>query len=326
MADGEAGELAARVVVGDMRAVARLLSHVENDPDNVQPALDLVYRHSGRAQVVGITGVPGAGKSTLVNRIATEIRRDGRTVGVIVIDPSSALSGGAILGDRIRISDHGADPGVFIRSMATRGGSGGVAAVTSEAIDVLDAAGFDVILVETVGVGQAEFRICDVVHTTIVVSAPGLGDVVQAIKAGLLEMADIHVVNKSDRPDASRTLGDLKAVMHMVTRRRQPDWTPPVLATSADSGAGVAELVATMQHHRESLELSGEGKRRLQAGTALRMIGAIQEAVLQRISCETQGENFAAALARVAARQTSPRVAAAALIHAHWPQGADRWT
>ena len=312
-------DLARRAIGGDLRAVARLLTAIEDDADGVDVALDAIYRRAGRAHVVGITGVAGAGKSTLVDGLIRALRGAGQRVGVIAIDPSSALSGGAILGDRVRMGDFATDPGVFVRSMATRGHRGALARVTPEAIEVLDAAGFDVILVETVGAGQDEFEIADAALTTVVVSAPGLGDGVQAVKAGILEMADIHVVNKSDRPEANHTLADLHALVHMVTRRRDRDWIPPVLATSALTGAGIAELVVALRQHREQLLASGEWERRRQAACAARVWAAVEGIAVRQVRTRTEPGALAATLADVNSRARSPRAAARALVGSVWP-------
>jgi len=208
-------ELVAGVLAGEVRAIARMLTRAETGAPEARPALDAMYRHAGRAHLVGITGVPGSGKSTLVALLAAAIRRSGRRVGIVAIDPSSPFSGGAILGDRIRMGELGGDPGVYVRSMATRGALGGLARGTLEAADVLDAAGFEVVIIETVGVGQDEVDVARAAHTTVVVSAPGLGDDIQAIKAGILEIADIHVVSKCDRADANRTIADLENLLAM---------------------------------------------------------------------------------------------------------------
>lgn len=315
----KAVELAELVIASDLRAMSQLLSRIEDGEEDVDEALNAIYPHTGRAHIVGITGVPGAGKSTLVSRIAAELRRANRTVGIIAIDPSSALSGGAILGDRIRMADHGADRGVFIRSMATRGGEGGLSRATLDAIDVLDAAGFDVVLVETVGVGQDEFEISNAAHTTVVVSAPGLGDAVQAMKAGILEMADIHVVNKADRPEASRTLADLGAVMHMVMYGRQEQWTVPVLATSAETGAGIAELVEALDRHRQALLGGTEGQRRHEAVCESRLWKEMEDMAVRRIRAQADEQALAATLGEISSRAQSPRAAARALLRAIWP-------
>ena len=206
-------DLEPRVLAGETRAIARLLTRAESAVDEARPTLDTMFAHAGRAHVVGITGVPGSGKSTLVAKLAAAVRRSGRTIAIVAVDPSSPFSGGAILGDRIRMSELGGDPGVFVRSMATRGALGGLASGTLEAVDVLDAAGFDMVVIETVGVGQDEVDVARAAHTTVVVSAPGLGDDIQAIKAGILEIADIHAVSKCDRSDANKTIADLKTML-----------------------------------------------------------------------------------------------------------------
>src|SRR3954468_3857265 len=213
MAYIKSSDLESRVLGRDVRAVARLLTRAESVIDEARPTLDAMFAHAGRAHVVGITGVPGSGKSTLVAKLASAVRQSGRKIAIVAVDPSSPFSGGAILGDRIRMSELGGDPGVFVRSMATRGALGGLAKGTLEAVDVLDAAGFDIVVIETVGVGQDEVDIARAAHTTVVVSAPGLGDDIQAIKAGILEIADVHVVSKSDRADANRTIADLKGML-----------------------------------------------------------------------------------------------------------------
>ena len=229
-------ELAARVLEGDRRAIARLLTRAEAGVAEARPALDAMFAHAGRAHVVGITGVPGSGKSTLVAKLAQEVRGQGRSVAIVAIDPSSPFSGGSILGDRIRMGELAGDPGVFVRSMATRGALGGLAKGTLEVVDVLDAAGFDMIIIETVGVGQDEVDIARAAHTTVVVSAPGLGDDIQAIKAGILEIADIHAVSKCDRPDANKTIADLKTMLALgLTHLDREAWSPkaPVASDAA---------------------------------------------------------------------------------------------
>ena len=225
MAYIRSADLESRVLAGDTRAIARLLSRAESGIAEARPTLDAMFAHAGRAHVVGITGVPGSGKSTLVAKLAAQVRSTGRRVAVVAVDPSSPFSGGAILGDRIRMGDLAGDAGIFVRSMATRGALGGLANGTLEAVDVLDAAGFDMVMIETVGVGQDEVDVARAAHTTVVVSAPGLGDDIQAIKAGILEIADIHVVSKCDRPDASRTIADLKTMLALgVTQMDTEKW------------------------------------------------------------------------------------------------------
>lgn len=247
-------ELLARAAAGNLGAAARLISRAEAGAAEARPALAEAYRRAGRAHVVGITGVPGSGKSTLVGRLTRALRATGAKVAVVAIDPSSPYSGGSILGDRVRMSDLATDPGVFIRSMATRGATGGMARAALDAADVLDVAGFDSVIIETVGVGQDEVEIAKASHTTVVVSAPGLGDEIQAIKAGILEIADIHVVSKCDRPDANRTLTDLKLMLALGTADDAPDaWRVPVVGTSAITGEGIENLVDCIQRHRTAV-------------------------------------------------------------------------
>lgn len=306
--------LAARVTEGDVRAVARLLSAVEDERDGVEAALERVYRATGNAHVVGITGVPGAGKSTLVGCLAGELRRDGRKVAVLAVDPSSPLTGGAILGDRLRMSSLVADPGVYIRSMATRGAHGGLSDAALDAIDVLDAAGFDVVIVETVGVGQDDSGISAAVHSMVLVSVPGLGDTVQSIKAGLLETADLHVVNKSDRPDAHQVVNDILGMLSLVKSRRDDGWTVPVLATSAQTGAGIAEVVTTLGRHRAHLAASGEGARRRRLLTALRIRQAAERQFRRSLQRAIELGAIEELVEQVADRRLSPTAAGAALL------------
>lgn len=234
------------MAAGERRAIARAITAVENDWAEGVALLRAVHSDLGRARVLGITGPPGAGKSTLVNALIGELRKQGKRVGVIAVDPSSPISGGAVLGDRIRMGDHTADEGVFIRSLASRGHLGGLCHSAARVVDVLDAAGFDVVIVETVGAGQSEVEIADIAHTRIVVCPPGLGDDIQAIKAGILEIADIFVVNKSDSPLADRTERELLA---MLSLRAQASWVPPVIRTVATTGVGVKQLAEAIETH-----------------------------------------------------------------------------
>ncbi len=236
-------DLVDRLLAGDRRAVARLISLVENGAPESREALAALFPHTGHAHIVGITGSPGSGKSTLVNQLAKVFRRQGATVGIVAVDPTSPFSGGAILGDRIRMQDLCGDPGVFIRSMATRGALGGLARATSDVVKVLDAFGKDVILVETVGVGQDEVDIAKAAHTTIVVEAPGMGDDIQAIKAGVMEIADILVVNKADREGAERTVAALEMMLDL-NGHPACGWQTPVLKTVATQDEGIADLDA----------------------------------------------------------------------------------
>ncbi len=260
-------DLVKGVLEGDFHAIARMISLAEAAKPESRDALAEVYRHAGAAHVVGLTGIPGSGKSTLARGLAKAIRDTGRRVGIVAIDPSSPFSGGAILGDRIRMTELTSDDGVFIRSMATRGILGGLARPCLEAVDVLDAAGFDVVLIETVGVGQDEVDVVQAAHTVVVISAPGLGDEIQAIKAGILEIADIHVVSKSDRPDANATITDLKGMMSLGVRSHgagEGNWEVPVLPTSGEKDEGIGDLLAAIDGHRRHLIETGamDGRRR----------------------------------------------------------------
>jgi LAO/AO transport system kinase len=242
---------------------------------------------------VGITGVPGSGKSTLVGKLVQALRERGMRVAVIAIDPSSPYSGGAILGDRVRMGAHTLDPDVFIRSMATRGTTGGLAASALACADILDIAGFDPILIETVGVGQDEVEIARAAHSTIVVSAPGLGDEVQAIKAGILEIADIHVVSKCDRPDAQRTLADLHALLALKAGlHARPAWLVPVIGTSAEQGLGISELADALVKHREHLQVSGHDAERALDRVRYRLMKVAENMLRERLraACDSATE------------------------------------
>ena len=276
-------ELVAEVLNGHPRSISRLISRVEARDPECRPALAQIYVHTGRAHLIGITGVPGSGKSTLVRELALAARKTDRTIGIIAIDPSSPFSGGAILGDRIRMNELTGDPGIFIRSMATRGALGGLARASLDAVDLLDAAGFDMILLETVGVGQDEVDIVQAAHTTVVVSAPGLGDDVQAMKAGLLEISDIHVVSKCDRADANKTVTDLKAMLSLGLRMNSTtDWQPPVVRTSAEVKEGIDELLAAIDRHREHLQQSGELAQRRRRTAEMRMLKTAEDILRAR--------------------------------------------
>jgi LAO/AO transport system kinase len=280
------------VQAGEPAAIARLISRAESGKPEARAALAKIYKLAGRAHVVGITGVPGSGKSTLIGRLVERLRAKGGKVGVVAIDPSSPYSGGAILGDRVRMSETAIDPGVFIRSMATHGAIGGMARATLEAVDILDVAGFDTVIIETVGVGQDEVEIVRASHTTVVVSAPGLGDEIQAIKAGILEIADIHVVSKCDRSDANRTLIDLKQMLMLGMRGDKPEWAVPVVATSAVSGQGLDDLIAAIGSHRHvAFETEAGSERRL----------AIAQFRLRKTAENLLFERFAGVIAKAGA-------------------------
>jgi len=243
-----AGAWVSEIRSGDVRALARALSEVENAGATAQELLRGLFPHSGQALKVGVTGAPGAGKSSLVDRLASELRRESKTVAILAVDPTSPFSGGAILGDRVRMQSHASDPGIFIRSMATRGFLGGLARATADLALVLDAAGRDVVMIETVGVGQDEVEIVKVADVVVVVLMPGMGDDVQALKAGILEIADVFVINKSEREGADRLEQELKAMMEIAHR---PDgWIPPVVRTVATEGKGITELLAAIRSCR----------------------------------------------------------------------------
>jgi LAO/AO transport system kinase len=250
----ESDSLAGKVLDGDTRAIARLISLVENGGAEAIPCLRALFRHAGRCLSVGITGAPGAGKSTLVDRLADQYRTQGKRVGILAVDPSSPFTGGAILGDRIRMQSRSLDPGTFIRSMATRGSLGGLSRATSDALLVLDAAGFDIVLIETVGVGQADVEIARTAQMTVVLLVPGMGDEVQALKAGIMEIGDLFVINKADRDGADRVEADIMSLIAMA--RRADGWRPSVLKTVATEGKGIEECVCAIDAWRRVQENS----------------------------------------------------------------------
>ena len=306
MSNSTSAALADRVCAADTRAIARAISIVE---DGGRLAADLVatlHPRGGRAYLVGITGAPGAGKSTLVDGVAGELRGAGSRVGILAVDPSSPFSGGAVLGDRVRMQRHAQDPDVFIRSMATRGQLGGLARATGDAAAVLDAAGFDVVLVETVGVGQDEVDIARTADVTVVVLVPGAGDDVQALKAGIMEIADIFVVNKADRPGADRVVADVQGLLGLESFP-EGRWRPPVVRTEATGGAGIVDLVDALRQFRgQAVALMV----RRRARAAFRVREALVAALMERLrTCLAPGE-FEKAVEDVAARRLDPYLAA----------------
>jgi len=307
-------DLLDRAAAGNVRAAGRLISRAEAGVAEARPALAEVYRRAGQAHVIGLTGVPGSGKSTLVAKLAAALRAQGERVGIVAVDPSSPYSGGAILGDRIRMTEHANDEGVFIRSMATRGATGGMARAALDAVDVLDVAGFRTIIIETVGVGQDEVEIAQASDTTVVVSAPGLGDEIQAIKAGVLEIADIHVVGKCDRDDANRTLTDLKQMLTLgALTNAKPAWSIPVVGVSAYTGQGLDELLDKLAAHKAVLGASGLGRERRRTVAAFRLHKTAETLLLERFAAGATAHEPPLARA-LAARDTDPYAAAQALI------------
>ncbi len=323
------------LLAGNRRALARVITLIENDGAEAHDALAALYRSTGRAHIIGVTGSPGAGKSTLVNALAKAYRQRGYTVGIIAVDPTSPFTGGALLGDRVRMRDLSGDPGVFIRSMATRGSLGGLAQATADAILALDAAGFQRVLVETVGVGQAEVDIASTAHSTVVVEAPGMGDEVQAIKAGILEIADILTVNKADRDGAHRTVTALHMVlgsggpsMRQVLHHGQllnaglpapavdAGWTPPIIKTIALRDQGIDELLEAIEQHRSHLQTSGELQRREEDRARTALVRILQAAVLQRLQAAVPAWQLRQLVVDVAGRELDPYSAADRLLPA----------
>jgi len=285
-----------KILSGDLRALARAATAIENRGHSAGALLKELFPHSGHATVIGITGAPGAGKSTLVDKLAHALRQEKKSVGVIAVDPTSPYTGGAILGDRIRMLDHHADPGVFIRSMATRGWLGGLASATTDMTILLDAAGRDVVLIETVGVGQDEVEIAKLADVTVVVLVPGMGDDVQAIKAGIMEIADVFVINKADQPEPDRLEREIKAIQSLSTRK--DGWVPPVLRTVATAGQGIGETLAAV---RSFLERS-DRKQRAVANWNLRLREMLRERLLDRFP----DLDFQSAAEEVAQRHADP--------------------
>jgi LAO/AO transport system kinase len=298
-------DLVAHVVACEPAAIARLMSRSEHGEAEAREALGKIYKLAGRAHVIGITGVPGSGKSTLVGKLTEKLRAKGGKVGVIAIDPSSPYSGGAILGDRIRMTEMASDPGVFIRSMATHGATGGMAHSTLDAVDILDVAGFETIIIETVGVGQDEVEIVKASHTTIVVTPPGLGDEIQAIKAGVLEIADIHLVSKCDRSDANRTITDLKQMLMLGPIAEKALWIMPVIGTSAITGAGLNELAEAIERHRTVMFDSQIGRSRRLAIAEFRLRKTAEKILLQRFAADFDAQD-GSRTGRLVRRESDP--------------------
>jgi LAO/AO transport system kinase len=322
--------LAERVLAGEVRAAARLMRDLDDRLPEAEVALRALFPRTGRAYVVGLTGAPGAGKSSLTDRLIARLRAAGKSVGVVAVDPTSPFTGGAILGDRIRMQDHAVDPGVFIRSLGTRGHLGGLSRSTSDLVQVLDAMGKDVVLVETVGVGQDEIEIASLAHTVVVVTVPGMGDDVQAIKAGVLEVADVFAVNKADREGADRTVRDLQIMLELrrtVATRPAPDhdalhrfreaeapppgpgdWEPPIVRTVAVKDQGIDELVAAVDRHRAHLEQTGQRRARETARARAGFVAVLRERLLAGALDRLEAEmgRLDAVAERIAAREADP--------------------
>ncbi len=298
-------DLVQKTLQGDIRAAARLMSMIENATQGAIPALKALYPHTGKAYVVGVTGPPGSGKSTLVDGITEELRRLDKSVGIVAVDPTSPFTGGAILADRIRMQRHSLDPGVFIRSMATRGHLGGLARATNDVVDILDAAGKDYVIIETVGVGQDEVEVVKAAHTSVVVAVPGMGDEIQAIKAGIMEIGDLFVVNKADRDGADKTVTEIEMMLHLG--KATEGWQPRVLKTVAVKGEGIAELTQTILEHQAFMQ-TAEGRRQKGKERSRWVFWELlQEQVTGRVVEKVIGNGTLDRLIeRIAARETDP--------------------
>lgn len=306
--------LSDRVLARDPRAIARGISLIEDETPEGALLVGRIFAHTGRAYLVGITGPPGAGKSTLVDRLISNLRKEGKTVGVLAVDPTSPFSGGAILGDRIRMTELANDPGVFIRSMATRGATGGMARAALDAVDLMDVAGYHTIILETVGVGQDEVEVAHASDTTVVVSAPGLGDEIQAIKAGVLEIADIHVVSKCDRDDANRTLTDLKQMLTLGTVvGPKRAWAIPVVGVSSYTGEGIEDLLTRIAAHRKAMTDSDLGRERRRRVAEFRLHKTAETLLLERFASGAHAFSTELA-ANLTDRASDPYAAARELI------------
>lgn len=325
---------------GNRLALSRLLTQVENDTPDGRKALNELFAHTGRAHLVGVTGAPGVGKSSLVNRLALHYRKQtDRSIAIVAVDPTSPFTGGAVLGDRVRMRDLAGDTGIFIRSMATRGMLGGLAHATAAVTQVFDAAGFDMVLVETVGAGQAEVDIARLAHTTIVVEAPGMGDDIQAIKAGILEIADILVINKADRPGLEHTERALRGMLELahpvrhvfqhhgrseVVASAEADpssttWIPPIQKTIANDGSGICELAESISQHAQYLANSGDRERRERSRLETELDALIQDSLTEQFRSALPGERYEQVMAQVMERRLSPWEAVTTLMNGRQP-------
>jgi len=302
-----------QVRAGNPRAVARAISAIERGGQEARHIIATIFRFTGRAHIIGVTGAPGTGKSTLVNEIAKQYRRRGQRVGIVAVDPTSPFSGGALLGDRLRMQDLSGDAGVFIRSMATRGSLGGLAAATADAVKVLDAAGFEIVLIETVGAGQNEVDIARNAHTTLVVEAPGMGDDIQAIKAGMMEIADLLIVNKADHDEVSATVAALEMNLNLKPKTEN-EWRPPVLKTIATTGEGVAQVVEWIGKHRAYLQAHHLLHARERARARAELEKVVQNELMARLLRGVNGTKFDTLVEQIVAREMDVYAAAEQLI------------
>ena len=301
-------EIVKSVLSGDRRSIAKAITIIENNEPEAKEIIASIYPHTGKAHVIGLTGPGGSGKSTLIGKIVREYRRMGKKVGVVAVDPTSPFTGGAFLGDRIRMQELSTDPEVFIRSMATRNYSGGIAKATSDAVKVLDAAGKDVVIVETVGAGQSEVEIVKVAQTIVVIHAPGLGDEIQAIKAGLMEIADIFVVNKADRENADKAVIDIQAMLQLNNKEKA--WRIPIVKTVALTGEGVPQLIEKIEEHRRFLEREKQREKAF-LKAEMELVEAIKDKVAQSIIAELKKEGkFVELLEKIVKKEIDPASAA----------------
>ena len=315
MAGADLATLVTKARGGDPRAVARLITLVENDDARLPELADLLAPYATDAQVIGLTGAPGVGKSTTVSALVRALRAAGRRVGVLAVDPSSPFTGGAILGDRVRMQEHATDPGVYIRSMSSRGHLGGLAAATPQAVRVLAAAGCDVVLVETVGVGQAEVEVASLADTTVVLLAPGMGDAIQAVKAGVLEIGDVFVINKADRDGADATYHDIQGMIALA-ERAPGQWRPKVVRAVAMRGEGIDEIVAAIERHRSWLRDHDELRRRREQRAVSEVEGLVVAALRAEVAAAGGGSLLPALAGKVAAGELDPYTAAGEVLAA----------
>src|SRR2546421_1022160 len=300
-----------RLLSGDRRALARMVTLIENEAPQARRYLAELHQNAGRAHIIGVTGAPGAGKSTLVTRLVRELRRRDRKIGVVAVDPSSPFTGGAILGDRIRMMELSGDPNVFIRSMASRGNLGGLSASTRDVVRAMDAAGYDPIMIETVGTGQAEVAVMRTAHTVMVVAAPGMGDDIQAIKAGILEIADIFAVSKADKPGADQTLAELAMLLSLDPTRRLHDkalpyWRIPVLKTAAIRDQGIPQVIDAMRQHYDYLVESGMLANRAQRQVRSEIQALVLHAVVNALKATTTEDEWNALVEDITKRERDP--------------------